>query len=226
MDGGARRAACVCPLVLLGCAVMTWVEAGLRPVYPIKSALKVLIFLGCAGLYVLLCGDQTPLRALRPPRRRALRTALALAAAVFAVILGGYALLAPWLDLSAVTGNLGAKEGVTAATFPFVALYISLGNSFLEEFFFRGFAFLTLRAAGRPQLAWIFSALAFALYHVAIMDGWFHPALFLLLTAALAAAGLLFNWLDLEGSLWSAWLVHMGANLAINTIGLRLFGII
>lgn len=226
MDGGARRAACVCPLVLLGCAVMTWVEAGLRPVYPIKSALKVLIFLGCVGLYVLLCGDQTPLRALRPPRRRALRTALALAAAVFAVILGGYALLAPWLDLSAVTGNLGAKEGVTAATFPFVALYISLGNSFLEEFFFRGFAFLTLRAAGRPQLAWIFSALAFALYHVAIMDGWFHPALFLLLTAALAAAGLLFNWLDREGSLWPAWLVHMGANLAINTIGLRLFGII
>ena len=42
----------------------------------------------------------------------------------------------------------------------------------------------------------------------------------------LAAAGLLFNWLDREGSLWSAWLVHMGANLAINTIGLRLFGII
>ena len=70
MAGEARKAACVCSLVLLGCAVMTWVEAGLRPVYLIKSALKVLIFLGCVGLYVLLCGDQTPLRALRPPRRR------------------------------------------------------------------------------------------------------------------------------------------------------------
>ena len=74
--------------------------------------------------------------------------------------------------------------------------------------------------------AWLFSALAFAGYHVAIMDSWFHPVLLILFTAGLALAGMLFNWLDRAGSLWPSWLVHMGANLATNLIGLRLFGLV
>ena len=58
------------------------------------------------------------------------------------------------------------------------------------------------------------------------MGSWFHPVLFVLLTAALAMAGLLFNWLDRWGSLWPAWLVHMAANLATNIIGMGLLGIL
>ena len=213
-------------LVLLACGLMTWVEALLRPPYPVKSALKLLVFLGAVGLYLLLCRDAAPLRAFRRPDGRSLKQAGLLALGALVGILGGYALLSPWLDLSAIPGNLAAKEGLTAATFPLAALYISFVNSLLEEFFFRGFAFLTLRETGKPALAWGFSALAFALYHVCIMGSWFHPVLFLLLTAALAAAGLLFNWLDCRGSLWPAWLVHMAANLATNTIGMGLLGIL
>lgn len=211
------------PLVL-GCVVMAWIEGAVRPIYPVKSALKWGVFLSCILLSRLLCREGNPLSSLRRPSRQALRPALLLAGVTLAGILGGYALLSPWLDLSAITGNLGAKEGITATTFPFVAVYISLCNSFLEELFFRGFAFLTLRRHLSSPLAWALSALAFALYHVSIMDSWFSPALFLLLTAALAVTGLLFNWLDREGSLWPAWLVHMAANVAINTIGLHLFG--
>lgn len=212
-------------LTALSCVAMAYIEAVLRPIYPVKSALKWVVFAGCAGMFLLLSKDRSLLRIFRCPDRRSMSIAGVLAAGVFVLITGGFLLLNPWLDLSAITGNLGAKEGITAATFPFVALYISLGNSFLEEFFFRGFAFLTLREFF-PRFAWLFSALAFSLYHIAIMDGWFSPALFLLLTIALAVAGLLFNWLDRRGSLWPGWLVHMAANLAINTIGLHLFGII
>ena len=212
-------------LTVLGCAAMAYIEAVLRPIYPVKSALKLVVFCTCAGGFLLLSHDRSLFRAFRRPDRRSMLLVGSLAAGVFLLITGGFLLLRPWLDLSSITGNLGAKEGITAATFPFVALYISFGNSFLEEFFFRGFAFLTLRRSS-PRLAWLFSALAFALYHIAIMDGWFSPALFLLLTAALVVAGLLFNWLDRQGSLWPGWLVHMAANLAINTIGLHLFGII
>lgn len=213
-------------LVLLACLAMGWIETVPQPPYVVKSALKWLVFGGCVVFYAVLFRDKGTFNSLRLPAWKDLRPVLILAALTLAVILGGYALLAPWLDLSAITGNLGAKEGITAATFPFVALYISLGNSFLEEFFFRGFAFLALRAAGHPRLAWGFSALAFALYHVTIMGSWFHPVLFVLLTAALAAAGLLFDLLDRAGSIWPGWLVHMAANLAINTIGMRLFGIL
>lgn len=213
-------------LVLLACLAMGWIETVPQPPYAVKSALKWLVFGGCVLAYAALFRAKSPFACLRLPGWRALRPTLILAALTLAVILGGYTLLSPWLDLSAITGNLGTKEGITAVTLPLVALYISLGNSFLEEFFFRGFAFLVLREAGHPRLAWVFSALAFALYHVTIMGSWFHPVLFVLLTAALAAAGLLFNFLDRSGSIWPGWLVHMAANLAINTIGMRLFGIL
>ena len=213
-------------LLVAACAVMAWVEGVMRPIYPVKSALKLLVFLGCIGLYMGLTGDRAPLSALGRPSRRTILPAVGLALAVFVFLLGGYALLSPWLDLSAITGALGAKEGITAPLFPLVALYISFVNSFLEEFFFRSFAFLTARKCGISPFAWAVSALSFALYHVCILDGWFHPALFLLLTLGLAVAGLLFDWLDRDGTLWPSWLVHMAANLATNLIGMRLFGIL
>lgn len=118
-----------------------------------------------------------------------MRLPLLLGGGVFLLLLGGYTLLSPWLDLSAISGNLQAKEGFTAATFPLAALYITFGNSLLEELFFRGFAFLALYRSGYKKLAWTFSAIAFALYHVSIMDGWFHPALLVLLTSGWPAPG-------------------------------------
>ena len=59
------------------------------------------------------------------------------------------------------------------------------------------------------------------------MASWFSLALFLLLTAGLVAAGLLFNWLDSRtNSLYPSWFVHICANLAINSIGFLLFGLL
>jgi len=220
------RAILLCVLVVAACICMAWVESVLRPVYPIKSALKWVIFGGSMVLYLRLRGHQELAGMLKLPDKRAMRAWAALACLVFCGILGGYALLSPWLDLSAVAGSLKEKEGITAGVFPLAALYITLGNSFLEELFFRGFCFLCLYRLGGGWLAWIFSALAFALYHVTILDGWFGLKLFFLLTTALAGAGLFLNWLDRSGSLWPGWLVHMAANLAINIIGFRLFGLI
>lgn len=224
MAASSRSARRILPLVLLCCLFMAWVESVVRPVYVVKSAVKLFVFLGCGAGYVLLTHDRVPLSVFRRPSRRAMLPAAALACSVFVVIWGGYALLAPWMDLSAVTGNLTAKEGITAATFPIAALYISFVNAMLEEFFFRGFAFLS--AGQHSKTAWICSALAFALYHVSIMDGWFPLPLFLLFTAGLVAVGLFFNFLDRDGTIWPAWFVHMAANLAINTIGMHLFGIL
>ncbi len=224
MMGTKRRAALAAGLVTAGYLMMAWVEGGLSPVYPVKSGLKIAVFLGCAGLYALLSRDFGPLRAFRRPET--VRPAALLGLGVFALLLGGYLLLSPWLDLSAIPENLAAKEGITARTFPLAAAYITLCNSLLEEFFFRGFAFLTLYRAGYQKLAYGFSALAFALYHVSITGSWGAPALIVLMVAGLSAAGLLFDWLDREGSLLPSWLVHIGANLGTNAVGLILFGIL
>ena len=61
---------------------------------------------------------------------------------------------------------------------------------------------------------------------MSITSNWGSPALLLLMVAGLTAAGLLFDWLDREGSLFPSWLVHMGANLGTNTVGFILFGIL
>ena len=226
MGRGRKQAALVLLPVTAGCLAMAWIEGSLRPVYPVKSALKIAVFLGCSGLYMLLTRDWTPWKSFRRPSCQALRLAALLALGTLAVLLGGYLLLSPWLDLSAIPANLAAKEGITRQTFSLAAIYITFCNSLLEEYFFRGFAFLSLHQMGYKKLAYGFSALAFALYHLSIAGSWGAPVLVLLMVAGLTAAGLLFSWLDRQGSILPAWLVHMGANLATNTVGLMLFGIL
>jgi membrane protease YdiL (CAAX protease family) len=117
--------------------------------------------------------------------------------------------------------------GVTGKNFLFVSLYISFVNSLLEEFFFRGFAFLTLQRSVGKKFAYVFSAASFALYHIAMMIGWFSIGLFLLVMAGLFIGGLLLNYLNAKSqTVYPSWLVHMFANFAINTIGFLLFGIL
>ena len=113
---------------------------------------------------------------------------------VLAGLLGGFFLLRPVLDLSQLTGTLTASTGVDRQNFPLVALYISLVNSFLEESFFRGFAFLALASHTSARTACLFSAGAFALYHVAMTLGWFPLPLLMLVVAGLFLGGCFFNW--------------------------------
>lgn len=221
-------------LTLLGCAG-AWLGQEISLGYWDRAFIKALSFGCCAGLYPLLCrkpfSPGAPLEGepmteiFRRPDRTSLNISAALALGVFLFLTVGYMLLAPWLDLSAIPEKL-RLSGITAETFPAVALFITVCNSFLEEFFFRGFAFLTLRRQAGEGFACVFSGLAFAAYHVSIMDGWFHPIWFALFLAGLAVGGMLFNFLDRKGGIWCGWLVHAAANLAINLIGMRMFAIL
>ena len=93
----------------------------------------------------------------------------------------------------------------------------------MEEFFFRRFVFTNLKQHSGRKLAYIFSAAAFSLYHVAMMIGWFSPALFLLVMVGLVIGGMIFNWLNEKlDTIYCSWLTHMFANFAINTIGFML----
>lgn len=214
-----KQTAALAALTALCCVAMLCVDGLWQPVYWTKSACKLLLFLGIP-LVCSLFFRGISLRALFVPTRRGLFRALGLGLSVYAVILGAFFLLRDFVDFSPILDNL--PDGVTKATFPLVALYISFVNSLLEEFFFRGFAYLTLARHWRGTS--LFSAVAFALYHTAMMLGWFPPALFLLALAGLTVGGLLFNWLNKQdGSIYTSWLVHMFANFATNTVGFILF---
>ena len=150
--------------------------------------------------------------------------ALALGAAVYAFILCAYLLFKNVFDFSSLTESLTSQTGVSKDNFIFVALYISFVNSLLEEFFFRGFAFLTLKRLSTRRFAYVFSAALFALYHIAMMIGWFALPVLLLTLLGLFVGGVIFNYFNEKyDNVYMSWLIHMFANFAINTIGFMLF---
>ncbi len=213
-------------IVVVFCVVMALVDGVIKANYFEKSAIKLVLFLGFPMLYALL-DKELKIKPLFVPDRQGLKLAFGLGVAVYAVILGGYLLLKNVFDFSTIPQALMGNIGVNADNFVFVSIYISFVNSLLEEFFFRGFAFLTMRRVASERFAYLFGAGAFALYHVAMMIGWFSVGVFALVLLGLFAGGLIFNYLNAKsGTIYPSWLVHMFANFAINTIGFILFGII
>ena len=216
----------VVTLVLIGCSIMAFIDGVISPSYYIKSLIKLILFLVLPFTYCLL-SKQISFKSLFYFNKKEFLFSLVLGISVYIFILGSYFILGPYFDLSNITLSLQNNIGVNKGNFAFVALYISFINSLLEEFFFRGFAFLGLKKVSSKRFAYIFSSSAFALYHVAFMVDWFAPPLFILMVAGLFIAGMLFNWLnDRNGNIYSSWLVHMFANFSINTIGFILFGIL
>lgn len=206
---------------VLCCAAMAVVDGVLRPPYFVKSAVKLILFLGLPFVLSLLRRELAFRSLFRLPKKGVL-ISLGLGVGLYALILGAYGLVSRWYDFSGIAGQLSENAGVDKSNFLFVSLYISFVNSLLEEFFFRGFVFTNLKTASRP-FAYLFSSLVFSLYHVAMMLGWFSPVLFLLVLAGLAVGGMIFNRLNEKlDTICCSWLVHMFANFAINTIGFLL----
>ena len=213
-------------IIIISCIVMAIVDGIIQPGYAIKSAVKIVMFLALPLLYSHF-DKSLDLKRLFKLDKKSLVKSLALGIPIYAVIVGGYLLLKDVFDFSAITGALTDGVGVNRDNFVFVSLYISFVNSLLEEFFFRGFAFLSLKKLTSRKFSYIFSALAFALYHVAMMTGWFSPLMFIIIMAGLFAGGVIFNFLNEKSeNVYTSWLVHMFANFGINTVGFILFGII
>ncbi len=124
-------------------------------------------------------------------------------------------------------GSLTEGMGITAGNFLYVSLYISLVNSFLEEFFFRGYGFITLKKYTGRKFAYIFSSSIFAVYHVGMLLGMFYIGVLFLLLLGLMIGGCIFNCLnERNDTIYPSWFVHMFANFGINTVGFILFGVL
>lgn len=225
MNVSKKRAIAVVLTVLFGCVAMSVVDGVLSPSYTIKSLIKLVIF-GVLPIVVSVASGIN-LRYVLRPRKHGLLISLYVGVAVYTLIITAYLLLRGVFDFSAVTASLISDEGITKDNYVYVAIYISFFNSFLEEFFFRGFAFLILSKYVPRGVAYAFSAISFAIYHVAIMSGWFSPLLFALLMLGLFAGGMIFNFVDdKKGDIFPSYIVHAFSNLATNTVGLILFGIL
>ncbi len=226
MKNNTKKSILIVVLIVVFCALMAVVDGVFKPEYFIKSIIKLILFLILPTVYSLYDKD-IRIKEIFKPKKSGIKTAILLCLLVYAAILCGYLLVRNIFDFSAITGALTKNIGVTGENFIFVSLYISFVNSLLQECFFRGFAFLTLKRITGRKFAYLFSAAVFAIYHIAMMIGWFKFDVFLIVLAGLFAGGLIFNYLNEKSStIYPSWLVHMFANFAINTIGFMLFGII
>ena len=210
------------------CALaMAFVDGVIQPPYALKSVVKILLFL-CVPLgYFGIFRAWDSLKDLFLLKKRELAVALALGIGAFLVITGGYMLVSRFFNLDDAIWQMTAEGGVNPENFLYVSIYISLVNSLLEEFFFRGYAFLNLKKLSSRRFAYLFSAVLFAVYHLGMVSGNGNPLIWGGALILLTAAGLILNALnERSGSILTSWLLHMCANLAINTVGFYVFGML
>lgn len=206
------------------CIAMSAIELIFTPTYFVKAAIKLALFVIIPMSLVLIRKETKMLRFFKP-NKKTLLPMLGFGVLMYGFIIGAYFLLGKYFDLSGITSSLD-EIGVTKQNFIFVALYIAVCNSFLEEFIFRGFGFIGLSEKLGTKWACVFSAFCFALYHITMMIGWYSVGLTALIIFALFVGGVILNILDSKcKTVYPAWIVHIFANLAINTIGMILFGI-
>ena len=202
--------------------VMMLTEQMLAPPYLIKSLIKLLLTVTLIGAGTVLSKVGLKESIRFRPMQKAGKLIGFMIAVIPAVLLGFY-LLRGFLDLPSIRENLMRKEQLTKENCLFVFAYIALINSFLEESFFRGFLTESFRRAGMPKVGMLLSALAFAVYHIGIVDSWLSIPMLLLCIAALFGAALFLQFIcDHYDSVKASWLVHGCANLAINAVGILL----
>ncbi len=215
-------AVCICS------TAMNVVDMYLLPPYFLKSVIKASLFAGIPLIYFARQkGDRVLLKQMFYLPKRPLLLSVALGLGFYAAIVGGYFLTRSIIDYSGITEKMIANAGIHPGNFVFVSAYVSFCNSLLEEFFFRGFAFLVLKRYLPRKAAYGFSALLFAFYHIGMTFGWVEPLLFLLTLFGLTVGGGIFDWIaEKTDSICPSWLLHMFINFGINTVGFLLFGMI
>lgn len=211
---------------LLCALAMSLVDGVIQPPYAVKSAIKVVLFLLVPMVYFVMHRELPQLKDLFLPAKRDLLIALCFGVGCYGFILGGYWVITRFIDLTDTILQLTSDGGVSPDNFVYVSTYIALVNSLLEEFLFRGFAFLSLKNLTNRRFAYIFSAAVFAIYHFGMVAG-SSPLIWAMALVGLFIAGVVLNFLnEKSGSIITSWLLHMFANLSINTIGFYVFGMI
>ncbi len=207
---------------------VTFIDAFVHPAYFSKIPIKILFFLVLPALYFVLnkeaFGD---FKALFRFKKKGLWMSVLLGVGIYALIVAGFFLTRNVFDYSKVAGSLTSGMGITKENYLYVAVYISFMNSFLEEFFFRGFGFIVMKKYTNRAFAYILSPVLFAVYHVGMTAPMFEPLLLALVLTGLVAGGFIFNYLNEKNeNIYSSWFTHMFANFAMHTVGLVLFGMV
>ena len=204
--------------VIVSCLIMAFIEVVIEPAYWVKSALKVVFFLVLP--YVMMKRNKEKVFSDSfVPDKKNIPILLGLGLGIYGIVMVAFFLTRGIFSYSSLVTSLSSDQNVSGNSFIPVALYISFGNSFLEEFLFRFVAFIKLAEHLPKKTAHIFSSCMFAIYHVAMIGTSFPLPLLTLALVGLAVGGLIFNYVDDKSkNLYPSWVVHMFADFAVMTI--------
>lgn len=208
--------------------LVNFIDYYVQPNYFVKIPIKIVFFLIGPILFFIINKKEFRefVKLFRFNNKKILKSLL-LGVLMYLLLILGYILLNDVIDFSNVTNSLTNGMGITSDNFIYVFIYISIINSFLEEFFFRGYGFITLKNHSNRKFAYLFSSFIFSIYHIGMLFEMFDFWVLIILLFGLIIGGFIFNYLnERNNNIYSSWFVHMFANLGINTIGLILFGII
>ena len=211
---------------LIACILLYYVEQIVMANYVTKTLVKVVLFTMIPFCYFKLYKKSTFAKALhgKTLNKKELKIGFLLGFASFLILIITYILLKNKIHLQGIVQDLASKS-ITPTNFIYIAFYVTFVNSFLEEFFFRGFIFLNLYEMKFKKIAYLYSSLLFALYHIAIFKSWFNPWLLALALTGLLAVGFLFNFIDTKSKNFiNSWIVHILADMAIVLIGMSILG--
>lgn len=221
-----KRMFIILSVIILALSVC-FTDAIIKPNYFIKSGVKIIFYLAIPSLYFLFNKkDRKDFKQLFYPNKKDFLKTLLLGLSLYIIMVIGYFLTKDIIDFSNLPKNLENNMGINKDNLIFVAFYVSIVNSFLEEFFYRGYAFFTLKKYTNRTLAYLFSASIFAFYHVGMMLESFNIPTLFLMVIGIFIGGCIFNTLNEKSkNIYPSWIVHMFVNFAMNTVGFILFNI-
>ena len=133
-------------IVILNCILMVFIDGVFSANYLQKSIFKIIIFMLLPLLYLKKHHLDEIKNIFKVKRdNHSIFKSFALGIGVYLLIVGSYFTIGNYFNFNQITSSLENGIGVNSSNFIFVALYISFINSLLEEFFFRGYAFIYLK---------------------------------------------------------------------------------
>ena len=205
---------------VVSCIVLCLLDGFVNPSYPVKSAVKIIMFF-VLPLFVSMIMKKREISRLLSFDKRGFPMSFFIGIIVYVMII---------LVFEIAKAVMQKKDGMdwnrgiiyeNYSLYLVINMYIAFINSFIEEFFFRGLTFLTLEHETAREKAYFISSLMFSLYHFPML---FKKITALMLISALVIlffSGYLFNKCDEKyRNIYPSWVIHIFANLALNTLGI------
>jgi uncharacterized protein len=225
-DRKARMAAIIISGILVS-LLYYWIARGLLLEYPVKAAIRLILFMSLPLLYNRVWQKLSWRQIwcqLMPKRRQLRRLLLTLLIGSASIALINL-LAEPVCRLLGVADdlqNMIAQTSLSQGFLQIVLLYVPLVNALGEEMFFRFGLYLGLADLGSERGATLFSAGLFSLYHLSIIKTWFSWPILLAMLAGLFIAGLFLNHIARRDKhILGIWLIHGLVNSLVISLSMH-----